>query len=72
QVSEVFEVICSFPDCFLLCGRQSVTVVRGRYVTFGDGKIINPPSSTIHHQSSTLTIINKKNLMSQTSGFLFE
>ena len=26
---------------------QSVTVVRGRCVTFGDGKILHPPSSTI-------------------------
>ena len=31
--------------------RQSVTVVRGRYVTFGDGKIIHHQSSTINHQS---------------------
>ena len=32
--------------------RQSVTVVRGRCVTFGDGKILHHQPSILHHQSS--------------------
>jgi len=39
----------SFPDSCPLRRRQSVTVVRGRCVTFGDGKII-------HHQPSIINL----------------
>ena len=42
----------SFPDSCPLRRRQSVRVVRGRCVTFGDRKILNLPSSTINHPSS--------------------
>ena len=35
----------SHPDSCPLCGRQSVTVVRGRCVTFGDGSVWKTPYS---------------------------
>ena len=44
------------PDSCPLRRLQSVTVVRERCVTFGDGKILNPPPSTIHHQPFIITI----------------
>ncbi|MEE1083754.1 MAG: hypothetical protein UH850_08495, partial [Paludibacteraceae bacterium] len=44
----------SSSDSCPLRRRQSVTVVRGRCVTSGDGKILHPPPSIINHQPSII------------------